>query len=301
MYLVIVFLYIWVVEMSEILNKQNLDDNLRLLAAQRQSYNEAKFYRTSYRFLMLIPFLISFFVLNSYIDATDQYSVFRFIIDFFILILGGFLTYKSSQYQLLGATIQQKFDTRIFSLPFEWKIKQDQTVIESLYCKHKKDENIEKLRNWYTDELKNLVYPKDILAAQKQNLFWSDSVRKEYIFFNILIFIVFLIVSIYMFFAYNDYVLWKKLYEVLVLFLAFYFFLGQNIIQNIRTIQLLNKANDKFNELKSHIIDSSDQNCSSRMLSDIQHAIFEYRKKVCLYQTTMIVLESLKWKQVPDV
>ena len=268
--------------MSSILYKQNLDENLRLLAAQRQSYNEAKLYRTSYRFLMLVPCLISFLVLNSYIDATDQYSVLRFILDLFVLILGGFLMKKSSQYQTLGATIQQKFDTSIFNLPFEWKIKQDQTMIENLYYKHKKDENIEKLRYWYTDELKELTYPKDILAAQKQNLFWSHNVRKDYIFFNILIFIacfVFIFISIYMFFTYSDYPLSKKLYEILVLLLAFYFFLGQNIFHNFKTIKLLNKANDKFNELQTHIIDTEDFNCAARMLADIQKAIFEYRKK----------------------
>lgn len=268
--------------MSNILHKQNLEENLRLLAAQRQSYNEAKFYRTSYRFLILVPCLISFLVLNSYIDATDQYSVFRFILDLFVLILGGFLMQKSSQYQILGATIQQKFDTNIFNLPFEWGIKQDQTMIENLYCKHKKDENIEKLRNWYTDELKDLAYPKDILAAQKQNLFWSHNVRKDYIFFNILIFIacfIFIFISIYMFLTYSDYPLWKKLYEILVLLLAFYFFLGQNIFHNFKTIKLLNKANDKFNELQTHIIGTEDFNCAARMLEDIQKAIFEYRKK----------------------
>lgn len=174
--------------MSSILHKQNLDENLRLLAAQRQSYNQAKFYRSGYRILVFVPFLISFLVLNSFIDATDQYSVFRFLIDLFVLVLGAFLMKKSSQYQVLGANIQQKFDTNIFDLPFEWKFKQDKTEIERLYCKHKKDENIERLRNWYTDEMKNLAYPKDVLAAQKQNLFWTDSVRKDYIFFNILIF-----------------------------------------------------------------------------------------------------------------
>lgn len=86
--------------MSNILYKQNLEENLRLLAAQRQSYNEAKLYRSGYRILVFVPFLISFLVLNSYIDATDQYSVLRFLIDLFVLVMGGFLMKKSSQYQI---------------------------------------------------------------------------------------------------------------------------------------------------------------------------------------------------------
>lgn len=267
--------------MSNILYKQNSDDNLRLLAAQRQSYNEAKFYRSSYRILVLVPFLISFLVINSYIDATDQYSVIRFLIDLLVLLLGGFLMKKSSLYQVLGANIQQKFDTNIFGLPFEWKIKQDITEIERLYCKHKKDENIEKLRNWYNDEIQNLVYPKDVLAAQKQNLFWTDSVRKDYIFFNILIFIsllIFIGLSVFMFITYSEYPLWKKIYEIFVILLSLYFFLGENILSNYKTIRLLNNANNKFSSLQKHIVDSHDINCSNRMLGDIQEEIFVYRK-----------------------
>ncbi|WP_075167552.1 S-4TM family putative pore-forming effector [Acinetobacter indicus] len=267
--------------MSNILYKQNLDDNLRLLAAQRQSYNEAKFYRSSYRILVFVPFLISFLVINSYIDATDQYSVIRFLIDLLVLLVGGFLMNKSSLYQVLGANIQQKFDTNIFGLPFEWKIKQDITEIERLYCKHKKDENIERLRNWYNDEIQNLAYPKDVLAAQKQNLFWTDSVRKDYIFFNVLIFIsllFFIGLSIFMFITYSEYPLWKKVYEIFVILLSLYFFLGENILSNYKTIRLLNNANNKFSSLQKHIVDSDDINCSNRMLGDIQEEIFVYRK-----------------------
>lgn len=267
--------------MSNILYKQNLEENLRLLAAQRQSYNEAKLYRSGYRILVFVPFLISFLVLNSYIDATDQYSVLRFLIDLFVLVMGGFLMRKSSQYQILGANIQQKFDTNIFDLSFEWKIKQDKTEIEHLYCKHKKDENIEKLRNWYNDEIQNLTYPKDILAAQKQNLFWTDSVRKDYILFNVLIFIsllIFIALSIFMFITYSEYPMWKKIYEIFVILLSLYFFLGENILSNYKTIVLLENANKKFSALQKHIVDSDDPKCINNMLKDIQEEIFEYRQ-----------------------
>ena len=267
--------------MSNILYKQNLEENLRLLAAQRESYNEAKLYRSGYRILVFIPFLISFLVLNSYIDATDQYSVLRFLIDLFVLVLGGFLMKKTSQCQVLGANIQQKFDTNLFELPFEWKIKQDKTEIERLYCKHNKDENIEKLRNWYNDEIQHLVYPKDVLAAQKQNLFWTDSVRKDYIFFNILIFIsliIFIVLSIFMFITYSEYPLWKKIYEIFVILLSLYFFLGENILSNCKTIRSLENANNKFSALQKHILDSDDPKCIKNMLHDIQEEIFEYRK-----------------------
>lgn len=267
--------------MSNIFYKQNLEENLRLLAAQRQSYNEAKFYRSSYRILVFVPFWVSFLVLNSYIDATDQYSVFRFIIDFFVLFFGYFLLKKSSEYQNLGANIQQKFDTNIFGLSFEWKAKQDPTEIERLYCKHNKDENIEKLRNWYSDEIQNFSYPEDILAAQKQNLFWSQNVRKDYIFFNILIFIAFIfftLFSVYMFLTYSDYALWKKTYEILVLLLSLYFFLVQNIFDNFKSINLLNKANDKFTEFQPYITSKQNVSCTSKMLEDIQKEIFNYRK-----------------------
>lgn len=267
--------------MSNILYKQNLEENLRLLSAQRQSYNEAKFYRSCYRILVSVPCLLSFLVINNYIDATDQYSVFRFLIDLFVVFVGYFLLHKSFTYQELGANIQQKFDTNVFGLAFEWNAKKDQTEIETLYCKHKKDENIEKLRNWYSDEIDNLDYPKDVLASQKQNLFWSQKVREDYINFNIVILIVCLfytIFSICFFLTYNDYVLWKKIYEILVILLSLYFLLGQNIVDNIRSIRLLKKANDKFSALQKHIVDSDDTRCINNMLNDIQKGIFEYRK-----------------------
>lgn len=63
--------------MSNILHKQNLDENLRFLAAQRQINSNLKAKRSIVRLFSILIFAISVLVLNNSIKADDTYSVIR--------------------------------------------------------------------------------------------------------------------------------------------------------------------------------------------------------------------------------
>ena len=56
--------------MSNILNNQNLENNLKLLAAQRQINSNLKFKRGIVRFFSLSIFMISFLVLHGVITVS---------------------------------------------------------------------------------------------------------------------------------------------------------------------------------------------------------------------------------------
>lgn len=180
-----------------IASEQNKADNLRLLAAQRCIYSQAKALHlwrlvTAILLAAAAPALLFFWPGSKVVLA----------------VIGGVLTLiahlvlEGSERQKIkqAANIQEQFDLALFKLPWNKYLAGDKLTPE-LICAAERDfkEDREKLKDWYPDT-GSVPHPLDVLLCQRANLVWDWRLRRHYAFgvsaFVIVVLIADLIIAI---------------------------------------------------------------------------------------------------------
>ncbi|WP_336931771.1 S-4TM family putative pore-forming effector [Acinetobacter bereziniae] len=267
--------------MSNILNNQNLENNLKLLAAQRQINSNLKFKRGIVRFFSLSIFMISFLVLHGVINANDKYSVIREVFCISISIFSFFLTFGFKAEKELAANFQQKFDSNLFGLKFEL-LSQDEIKISELASKHDSIiGNIEKIEGWYTSAIGIKTFPEDILSCQKQNLIWTKHLKKSFVFFliilNFLILVTSIIVSI-RFWNESNYPNFKIIYEIIIFYLCYTSAFLIPLIKHLTDLYRINQCILLYCEIYDLVGISPTRKVNIAIIEKIQNHIFNYRK-----------------------
>lgn len=156
---------------------QNLDENLRLLAAQRQLYGEAKrlqqWREAGTIGLVAIAPLIYYLVPNSRTALALVGAAWLLVSR---LLLENIEKEKVKQ----AATIQEQFDTGLFGLPWNKVLvgnKVSPELVNSAATSYEGDK--QELKNWYpnTDDI---PFPLNILLCQRANLVWDWRLRRRY-------------------------------------------------------------------------------------------------------------------------
>jgi hypothetical protein len=160
-----------------ILKEQNNPESIQLLKAQSIAYTRSKKYGYIDTLIAMISLIFYiYFISTGDVKMLDIYRIIPFIGSYALI----FVLYKiQREKSLIGARIQEKFDTKVFDLhqnkilvPAYPSIE----VISEYSAKYKRND----LSNWYMDylELDKYPLPIAILRCQLASILWDKSQRK---------------------------------------------------------------------------------------------------------------------------
>lgn len=163
--------------MSRITERQNSEENIRLLVAQAELYSTAKRIRlvrlgVSGLLAIAAP-ILALFVPHS-AEPMAGIGFFWGVLTYFPFRAAQFT--KTRQ----AATVQEQFDTTLFDLPWAKFLVGDRVPPEIIHeAERKSTEDPARFRNWYSDP-GALPYPLDVLLCQRANMVWDWRLRRHY-------------------------------------------------------------------------------------------------------------------------
>jgi len=240
---------------SNILHKQNLDENLRFLAAQRQINSNLKAKRSIVRLFSILIFAISVLVLNNSIKADDTYSVIRELFCIGVAIVSYVLIWGFESDREYASKFQKKFDSNLFDLNYDITTQDEITASK------------------YAEE--------DIISCQKQNLMWTRELKKHYVIFLSILNFLILGSSLFIVFSFwsdGFYSKQKMIYEIIIFYLCYMSAFLMPLIKHILDLYKLNRCIFLFCELKDLVGMSLAKKMNIALISKIQNCIDDYRK-----------------------
>ncbi len=261
--------------MSNGINKrQNEENSIRLLGAQRQLYYEAKNLEgTIFLIGVAIPFILK--VVQIFISQNSMLNTFTIIALITCTLVEMIKKSIIKKKKKMAAMIMQEFDTYVFKMPwnetlFGKKINIDTIVGEKAKKHFKISSKREKLIGWYVEEKDKLPHIKGIHSCQKENISWDMNLRKRYKWTSIL-FIILLLVIVIVINVINDNRVAQLLNDFFLVF-PLGCWLYNTVINLNNDIERLEKLNVVLSE---DILKTMDE------LQKIQKDIFEHRSN-CL-------------------
>lgn len=168
---------------NEILKAQEKEDNIKLLAAQRQMYSEAKNVSAFATFVSLaIPLIVT--LLQIYISI--NYWI-LFFLALMLLLAGAQLKRRAQKLAKVAACVQQKFDSNIFDMPFDNVCICDCDITQYSMRYLENHDAKEKLLGWYTVPIKGMNGLDAITRCQRQNSKWTKNLATRYFIFEIIV------------------------------------------------------------------------------------------------------------------
>jgi hypothetical protein len=240
--------------------KQNLSEPLNCLAAQRTLYSKAKQLSLT-QILLSVPLIIVIAIITmvfndkslsqkigvqqidiSWIAAFVGVSVALF--DLFV-ITPAINTLKDK-----AAKIQELFDTSVFQLPWNGvaagRMPDHEEIIKYSRRIRENPEEINKLKNWYSDKLDSMPLSISTIMCQRSNLWWDLDLRNYYS--NIITFVAFILFFILLCIGLYDELTLKKFFlVVLAPALPIIIFAARQRIDNRNAINQLTYLKDLLN------------------------------------------------------
>ncbi len=186
--------------MNNIPSKQNQQIQLERLAAQREIYSYAKRLHLLQIILTVVIPIVLFILCSFYknlITYTALFGILAFIFDSISI------TPLIKRLKAKAAKNQELFDCEVLELEKSpLKTVSDVTVEEILlnYNAHQKiEKNIEKIRNWYPQNISELPISLARIICQRANCWWDSKLRVRYsnflMYFGLFAFILIFIIS----------------------------------------------------------------------------------------------------------
>ena len=201
--------------MSEKINyafqEQNREEFIKLLKAQRYYYKIAKRWQILRLIIsLIIPILFISAKLKS-LDEIEPYKKFLnwldlswiIIISLIWIALNFLVRILEKRYISLAASIQEKFDTKIFKIDKNDICFPKEPTLEEINNGAKKfNGDTKKLRNWYLVEDSGNKFL-NILLAQRTNITWDRWLKERYRDLLIILIIILFLIEIFIAFYIN--------------------------------------------------------------------------------------------------
>lgn len=166
---------------DEILARQDEEENIELLKAQRQLYSDAKILHYWYSAISLILPIIAVAVqLLMGPDWTMPVGACIVLELVIILAVCDGLFQKAVKKTELAAEIQQNFDSRVFGVNFERSDVPPKDIERYVTKYDSKGKQTQRLLRWYSSAITGLPSDKAVGLCQKENLQWTQSLSKYY-------------------------------------------------------------------------------------------------------------------------
>lgn len=251
--------------------RQNEEHSIEMLAAQRQLYNNAKRYNSlSTALSVWIPFGMSILLL--FVQEDSPVGIVSYILSIISAIISFIVDGIISNQKELAASIQQKFDIYIYTMPWNERIfgkhknlnNEIASYSNKILLNHKEKES---LCDWYTPSVEEKDLNEGILSCQRENVWWDVGLRKRFKRGSIMAIVVLCIAVFIMGICKN---------ESTVRLLWRFAFVAPMLEWLFSTIGKLNKDINDLQELDDRI--NSDEAKTMEDLQDIQKLIFDHRK-----------------------
>lgn len=254
-----------------IATRQNEDNLIAMLAAQRQLYRDAKKINTvSVAVSVWIPFALAVVLLI--IPGNAEWKCASYILSIVSMVLGFGIDKYIEEKKQLAAFIQQKFDVYVYNMPWDKRIfGKDKNVNHEIVTYSKKilsnPQEKKRLENWYTPSVDEKNTIDGILACQRENFWWDVGLRERFKVFSIVLIIILCVTILVMGLLRNE-----KITELL----CNVAFVLPMLTWLLNTIKKLNDDISILQELDADINNNGIKTMEN--LQDIQKEIFQHRK-----------------------
>lgn len=253
-------------EHSTILIRQNNEDSIRYLQAQRRCYQISKSF---YLWRMLLSVLTPLISIALFFLFDNALSDLVLIISSLIIITSLILEFFEKKYNKKGAKIQENFDTFVFNLSWNSVLigskESEEDIVE---LSSKCQSNISELENWYT----GLEAPDEnvnVLIAQRTNICWTAKQKKHFKNILLIILIILIVSFITIAFIFN--------FTVVDFFITMIFPGITLFTYLIKNYLELREQEDELERLSNYIETLIVQNNpTTKDLRNVQDAIFIY-------------------------
>lgn len=261
-----------------ILSKQNLDVNIDKLLAQRRLYSNAKTFQCVVILItVFIPIIIAILTTFTEFKIDDKNWIFVSY-TIFVLILERILENKIDRNKKIAASIQEKFDISVLSIPENETLNTvfvDYDIIRRYSRKDKQNQKkVLRVKDWYSVKIERLQTNLSTLFCQRMNICYDASIKEKYNYclyaLSVFTFLALLCVSLA-----NNFILQKFIIEVLLPCLPLFLFVYKERSINIESIDNLNNLRDLIErELDNSFIES---NTDINTIRKIQDRIYNNR------------------------
>lgn len=259
--------------------KQNLDSQIEMLAAQRNLYSTAKVVIGT-QMVLAGPMAVVATLLGIFFPDLKDYAalwgVSVLVLDLAIL--------SPLQRKLRGqaASVQEAFDTKVLSI--EWnEIKVGKRPEPELICEQARRfgtgiQKLDKLRNWYPVEVQNLPAHWGTIICQRANVWWDSTLRRRYAN-SVLITLILLGIALVWFtfsrhLSFSDFVI-----KIAVPMSAFYKLGVTQFLEHRDAAYRLDKLRDHAEKLWSEAIRGASIESLRSKSRALQDEIFDGRKR----------------------
>ena len=251
--------------------RQNENNSIAMLAAQRQLYRDAKKFNTlSVALSVWIPFALAVILL--FIPENAEWKYLSYILSIVSMIFSFVIDKCIEEKKQLAAFIQQKFDVYVYTMPWDKRIfGKDKNIDHEIATYSKKvlknTQEKNKLKDWYTPGVDEKNTIDGILACQRENFWWDVGLRKRFRFASVTLIIILFVAILTM-------GLWKN--ERITELLWRLSFVVPMLKWLLDTVKKLNKDISTLQELDGDINNNEMKTMDD--LQDIQKVIFQHRK-----------------------
>lgn len=264
--------------MNPIIQQQNEEGIIRLLAAQRQLYREMK---TEFFGNLIVSILVA--TLGQLSISFDLLQAYISLLLYVYIIFEILIYFDSRQKAVFAARVQEMIDTQLFQLPISTAIVRVPEIIINRAANKllKSPAERELLKDWYKPELipPDMPIHKSRVVCQKINCSYEDKVRAEFIKRVTVYIIIGIIVILSIFIALN-----MKSRQIFggPLFILFPLIAGaiKYIYDQIDSYKTIKRLHGICQELWTYVNSPSCKlNEAQQRSIDLQNEIRQYREK----------------------
>jgi hypothetical protein len=161
--------------------KQNAEEQIEMLAAQRHLYSSAKRVIGT-QMILAGPVAVAATLIGIFCPDFKNYAA---LLGITILVLDFvFLNPLQKKLRGQGASIQEAFDTKVLDIAWNeikvGKMPEPELIHEQARFFGYDKNNLEMLRNWYPTETQQLPVNWSRIVCQRANIWWDSKLRRRY-------------------------------------------------------------------------------------------------------------------------
>jgi len=262
-----------------IIQRQELPENIELLAAQRNLYSRAKNI-IGFQMILSVPIAICAAITTIMKPELKGYvalwGILVVVFDLFVF------TPWVKKLRDNAARVQELFDTKVLGL--EWNEisvgkKPEREMIHEEAQKHGlADEEISGLRKWYPIVIDNVPELFGIIISQRSNVWWDARMRRKYTF-SIRVILVGIALGLIGYGLYEKKDMFEFLAYIIAPLASTYVFGYRQMMEHSDAADRLDKLKELSEKIWADAIAGKDVGALKLKCRTLQDQIFDHRKK----------------------
>ncbi len=266
--------------------RQNAELNIKVLAVQRQLYDEAKTLSV-YQFILciLVPIIILF--VKRFIPSGSIGLGLITLFSILIIILNSYVFEKITKSKREKASrFQEVFDTNVLGL--EWNSAlcgpRDLALhdLEGIFKRYsKKHETLDDLKNWYSKEYAEVDIFAGRIMCQRVNTAWDSNLRSKFQIFLKVLFVSCVLITAVVAILINDNVV-NTLVSIVAPLVPICLYIYKQHTENKATMTRLDKLSYKADDLWEKALSNVDASTLTTSSRKLQNDLYKHRESALM-------------------